>query len=554
VNVQIQVGPIIGDRLLDDYVAGDPRLAPFFPASPFDPDAYRAKAAELRSRFDHDSLHAMAAAVRPLSGGARDRLAAIAGGDGFFVTTGQQPGLFGGPLYTVSKALTAVALARRLEAVLQAPVLPVFWIASDDHDWEEANHVHLLDTGNTLRRLTLAGDPRPPRSMGRRPLDGSAEAALDELTQALPPSEFAPGMLARLRDAYQGPATVASAFAATLESLFDGLVLGLVDAQDPVVRALARPVIGRELEQAGTHSEALARQTALLEEAGYEAQVQILPGSSNVFHEDEEHGRERLLREDAGWVLRTSGRKLAEAEVRSLLDSDPARFSPNVVLRPVVESAVFPTLAYVAGPGEVRYLAQTGPLFEAHGVGMPLIFPRLSVLLVEGKVAKVLEKFGLEASSFNRPVHELITDAVREDVPAAVQTALVSLRDAIRSGWDELNAAARDVDPTLKGPIVAGRNEGLRAVSEVEKKIRQHVKVNQQTELEQIAKAAANLAPLGKPQERVLNVHQYLARYGHTLLESILARMERSLDPRLNAETPAVRASAPSTASGSGAE
>jgi bacillithiol synthase len=219
-----------------------------------------------------------------------------------------------------------------------------------------------------------------------------------------------------------------------------------------------------------------------------------------------------------------------------------------------VESAVFPTLAYVAGPGEVRYLAQTRALFEAHGVGMPLVFPRLSVLLVEGKVAKVLDKFGLEPSSLRRPVHELIAAMVRDDVPAEVQAALGRVRESLLSGYDALTDAAREVDPTLKRPILNARNEAVRGLGEVEKKIRQHVKLNHQTELEQIEKAATNLAPLGKPQERVLNVHQYLARYGDGLIESMRERMEEAVAARLAPGSAPARESATPAASGADAE
>ena len=526
-SLEIRVRPASGNRLIDDYVREAPALAPFFFGSPFDPDAYRRKADEVRRRFDADHLAAMAQAIRAPGDEAASRLDAVARGDGFLVTTGQQPGLFGGPLYTVYKALTAVALARRLEAVLETTVLPVFWIASDDHDWEEANHVHLLDPGNTLHRLALAdrGDARV--SMGRTPLDGASESALDELGQILPPSDFKGPIMERLQAAWgDGDATVAGAFARTLEPLFEGLPLAYVDPQHPVVRRRGAPVIRRELERAEAHEGALAAQTRRLEAAGYQTQVPILPGASNVFYEDD-RGRERLLREDGDWVLRASKRRLTPAELERLVAESPERFSANVVLRPVLESAVFPTLAYVGGPGEVRYLAQTGCLFRSHDVGMPLVFPRFGATLIEGKVRKVLDKFGLEAEAFAaRPIHELVAEAVRNDVPEGVQEAVGRLRQSLQEGYQEVFDAARDIDPTLKGPIFNARNEGFKAISEVEKKIRHHVKLRGETELEQLEKAAANLAPGGKPQERVLNVHQYLARYGGELLPAILERME----------------------------
>jgi bacillithiol biosynthesis cysteine-adding enzyme BshC len=530
VNLEIRVRPIGGNDLVDDYVAGDDALAPFFPGHPYDPDAYRRKADEIRARFDAQRLQEMAAAVRPVGPGAADTLRRIADGDGFFVTTGQQPGLFTGPLYTVHKTLSAIALARRLETLLEVPVLPLFWVASDDHDWEEANHTFLLDAANEIHRLALDGDPESHRSMGERALNGTAEPALSEMEEILPPSDFRPALIERLRDAYAGT-TVAGAFAALIEELFGEFGLGMVDAQDPALRRLAKPVIRRELERAAEHEAALRRRTERLESLGYDAQVPILPGAVNVFYEDEEHGRERLLRENGAWTLRASKRPLDDAEVWSLCDEAPDRFSANVVLRPVVESAVFPTLAYVGGPGETRYLAQTGCLFEAHEVGMPVVYPRFSVTLIEGKVRKVLDKFGLEEADFlARPVHEVVSDVVRDDVPDEVREAVNDLRQALQEKYQALYDAAEPIDPTLKGPIFHARNEGFKAISDVEKKIRHHVKLNEETELEQIEKVAINLAPEGKPQERVLNLHQYLARYGPDLIPAILERMEVELD------------------------
>lgn len=540
-KLEIRVRPVGGNRLVDDYVRGDASLAPFFAGHPYDAAAYHRKADSVRRRFEAEALSAMADAVRPTGPGAAEKLESIAAGDGFFVTTGQQPGLFGGPLYTVYKALTASALAERLEALLGSPVLPLFWVASDDHDWAEANHIRLLDTDNTLRTLTLQGASEPALSMGRRPLDGAAETALDELAQLLPPSEFTPPLMERLRAEYDGD-SVADAFTRTMERILDGVAMAFVDPQAEAVRRLGRTVLRRDLENMDTSAAALRRQTERLEAAGYSVQVPILPDATNVFYEEPDDGqpadagrpgpgRERILRGGDGWVLRASRRTLSDDELWALFEESPERFSANVVLRPVLESAVFPTLAYVGGPGEVRYLAQTGCLFEVHGIGMPMVFPRLGVTLVESKVRKVLDKFGLEEGDLvGRPIHEVIAGVVRDDVPDAVQSALSELRQSVQEGYQAIYDAAEEIDPTLKGPIFGARNDGFRALSEVEKKIRHHVKMRQETDLEQIEKAAANLAPDGKPQERVLNVHQYLARYGEDLIPAIRERMEVDLD------------------------
>ncbi|MEJ2184520.1 MAG: bacillithiol biosynthesis cysteine-adding enzyme BshC [Gemmatimonadota bacterium] len=518
-----------GSGLGDDYIAGSPAIAPFYPGYPWDPEAYRRKADEVRSRFDPTRLARMADAITPTSDAAAPRLQRIANGEGFFVTTGQQTGLFTGPLYTVHKTLSAVALARALERALDVPVAPLFWVASDDHDWEEVNHADFLDRDNRPHRVELhAGSDRRP-SMGRRALGREIESALNDLAEVLPDSDFSGGLLDHLRAAYQPDHTVAQAFTETVRDLFGAFDLLVTDAQDSVVRELGADLLRAELAASADHEQRLAGQTARLAEAGYEAQVSIIEGATNVFYEDA-HGRERILRDDGGWVLRASHRRMTDGELWDMFDRDREGFSANVLLRPVLESHVFPTLAYVAGPGELRYLAQTGCLFEAHDVGMPLVFPRFGVALVETKVRKVLDKLGLDLAAFERPAHEIAAEYVQDEMPEPAMTALSSLRQAIQEGYQELFDASRPVDPTLKGPIFHARNASFQALSDAEKKIRQHVRQQHEIAVDQIQKAFDNLRPHNKPQERVLNVYHYLARYGRDLLGDILGRMEIHLE------------------------
>ncbi len=527
-NLDVKVGRLPGAGLVQDYHAGHSALGPFFFGFPWDPETYRRKADEVRARFDARDRAYLAEAVTPSSDVAADKLRRIAAGDGFFVTTGQQTGFLTGPLYTVHKTLSAIALADALEDVLEVPVAPLFWVASDDHDWDKVNHVQFLDDDNESRRIDLgpAADRRP--SIGRRTLGREIERALDRVEEVLPPSEFMPDLMTSLREAYRPGRTMADAFRTLVLDLFGPFDLLVTDAQDPVVREVGGEVVRRELKASEDHEGALAAQTARLEAAGYEAQVSLIPGATNVFYEDE-HGRERIVRQDGRYMLRASHRGLEEDELWSMWEADHGRFSANVLLRPVVESHVFPTLAYVAGPGELRYLAQAGCLFERHGLAMPVVFPRFSVTVVESKVQKVLDKFGLSWNAFDRPVHEIVAEYVRAEVPDAVSEALSGLRRDIQRGHDALFEAAKPIDPTLKGPIFHARNTAFQALGEAEKKIKHHVRQQHEIGVEQLEKAARNLHPENKPQERVLNVFQYLSRYGRELLPAIRSRMEVSL-------------------------
>lgn len=449
---------------------------------------------------------------------------------GYFVTTGQQTGLFGGPLYTIYKALTAVRLARALEAVLERPVAPLFWVASTDHDWDEVNHVQLLDAENALHRLVLPADAdAPPASTAHRAVGEGIEGVLDELERILPPSEFVPPLLERVRAAYSPGRSMASAFAELLADLLEPFDVVLVDPSTPALQALAAPVLRAEIEHAAENEDRLIRQTERLVAAGYHGQVTVGGGAVNVAYEDEE-GRERLVRENGAFVLRRTKRRLTLADTLGLLESEPGRFSGTVLLRPVVESALFPTVAYVGGPSEVSYFAQTGCLFQAHGIEMPLVMPRASVTLVERKVRKVLDKFGLEPADFRTPARELATRIVRDELPPAAADAMRELRRAIQDGYDALTAATKAIDPTLKGPLTSARNASHAALKDVEKKLLTHLKEQNSTAVEQLDKAATNLYPSGAPQERVLNVLQYLGRYGPELLPAVAAALPMTLD------------------------
>jgi bacillithiol synthase len=523
---------------VQDYLDESPRILPLFNGSFRASESYRAQARHLSERFDRDALREAAGAVRAPTPEARERLERLVEEGGCFVTTGQQPGLFTGPLYAVYKALTAVRLAAELEPLLERPVLPLFWIASEDHDWAEVNHTWVVDLENELRRIEVGAkrDGANPPPIHRIPLDGDEKggpagiaATIDALAALLPETDFREDCLRILRESYPAGCTLASGFQAVLEELLAPFGLLFVDAADPVLKGLSRPVLEKELTAAETHERILADGAAALEAAEYPVQVPILAGGVNLFLEAG-HGRERVYRSGAGFRLRHSGAELSAAEVADIVAEDPSRISPNVLLRPVVENHVFPVVSVVAGPGETGYYAQLGALFRAHGLRMPVVHPRFGVTLVESKIGKVLDKFGLEPSALERPHHEVAGELLREEMPAGVRRALGELRGALGGGLGRLLKEARTIDPTLKGPVDHARTTAMSALDDVEKKIVQSLKRENEIALGQLEKARVHLFPDGKPQERVLNVFPYLARYGRELIPHVADRFAIELE------------------------
>jgi bacillithiol synthase len=521
-----------------DYDGGAASLARFYAGHPHDLDAYRRKATEIGARFDAAARARLASMLKPVSPEAQRRLDAVVRGEGFVVTTGQQAGLLGGTLFTIYKALSAVALADALQDRLGVPVLPVFWVASEDHDWAEVNEVHLLDMANQLHRLELsdpsggdAGAPGP--SMARRVLDERVLELMASIREVLPATDFRDPVLERAGAAYAPGVSVSDAFERFLRDVLADTPIATIQASNPELKRASVPLLRAELERGAEHEALLRARTEELAAAGYEPQVAIAAGAENVFYEGAA-GRERLVRAEEGWVTRGRGIRLPREQALTELETSPERFSPNVLLRPVIESSVLPTLAYVGGPAEVRYFAQTGCLFTAHGVGMPIVAPRASLTFVEGKIRKVLDKFGLQLGDLALPEQELTRRIAADDMPEDVSATLKRLKSVLGEGFGSLAGSVKQVDPTLTGPVGSARNDAFNALADLEKRIVRALKAKNEVSLEQIGKARANLFPNSKPQERVLSPLQYLVRY-HDFVEQARMAIAYELDRRMPA-------------------
>ncbi len=525
--------PLSASPLVDGYLSGREEAGRFFPSGyPGDGDAYRARAEAVEARFSREDRIRLAEALRgggPEAGARLDRWVAE---EGFAVTTGQQPGLFGGPLFTLYKALTAVALARRLEGLLERPVLPVFWVAAEDHDWEEVRRIHLLDPENELEAVEIPVPPgREEAPLHRVVLGAEVTRARERFLSLLPRSDFAPAWTSLLEESYREGETLPRAFARLMEGLLGPRGLFVLSPEHPALQEAGLSLLLDEAERSAGVEADLVRRGEEMADRGFDLQVPLLPGGVNLFFEGR-RGRDRLFREGSGFRLRRGGETLSLEELRERTAADPALLSPNVLLRPVVESRLVPTLSYVAGPGEMAYLAQTEPVFRAHGMEPPVVHPRLAAVLLEEKVGKVLRKFGLEVEALFRPHHEVASRLVREEIPDDVRAALGGFRGAVARASGELSRAVKGIDPTLAGPVDHLRNQSFSLLSDVERKVMQALKRENEVALAQLEKSRLHLFPLGRPQERVLSFFYHLYRYGPELLD----RMETAAEGAVRLE------------------
>jgi len=330
------------------------------------------------------SVREWATALQPafeVSGAAAERLARSAGGRGVVVTTGQQPGLFGGPVYTWSKALSALALADALEHATGIPTAPVFWAATYDADFAESSASYVILNGD-LVRLQLPLPERTDLAMRDTPL-GDAASLIRSLELASG-SAVARAALDAVRAAYVPGQTIGLAYVQLLRALLEPLGIAVLDAGHPAVRRASHAFLRRALDRAPEIDAALIARERELHDGGFEPPVAHVRGLTTVFRYGE-RARTRI--------------PIAHAP---LVDDD-AELEPNVLLRPIAERAILPTVAYVGGPGEVAYFAQATAVAQQLGATVPIVVPRWSGMVIEPHVQRLLARYSLSPKDLRDP-------------------------------------------------------------------------------------------------------------------------------------------------------
>jgi bacillithiol biosynthesis cysteine-adding enzyme BshC len=471
-------------------------------------------------------------------GAAGKNLERLFGEGALCVTTGQQPGLLTGPLFTIYKALTTVAVARELERHLERPVVPLFWVAGDDHDFLEANHLYQLTQSGEVERVELRhrAPDAPLRPLYQEQLGPEIRGVIDTVLSAAADSEFRPDVAQWVERHYLAEQDFAEAFAGAVAQLLGPYGLVVLRSTHPAAKRAMAPHLLAALEAADELDRGLAERAAELQRAGRPTPVTVGEGATLVMLQDVQ-GRDRLMLRDAAYATRRSGQAWTGDRLRAVAQDEPERLSPNVLLRPAVEAALLPTLAYVAGPGELEYLPQTEPIYRVLGIAQQAAVPRWSGRVVEARVAKVLDKYGIAAADLTLPEGRLEASLVAGDMPQAARDALVELRRGLQEQYGALEASAVEVDQTMRKAVQSARNSALAGLSQLEKRLVSHLKKRNDIVLQQLTKARNNLFPEGQPQERMFNVIPYLARYGTRFLDTALDACAAAL-PALDGTAP----------------
>jgi bacillithiol biosynthesis cysteine-adding enzyme BshC len=512
-----------------DYLHRFEPLSSFFPGDPFLPQSWGLVARDLDSR--KHPRRAVAGALGKLNrdlGGdeaALESLSLLSEG-ALAVVTGQQVGLFGGPLYTLYKALTAVRVARLASSALDRKIVPLFWMDADDHDFDEVRHLSLLSSSNELVDLRYdANDAERRLPVGARRLEPSIETVLSASSSALPPSEFRDEILEVLSRCYAPGRTLAEAFGSFLLHATRGTGLAVVDPALRELKALGSGLFAREVSEDGASSAKVRATTERILALGYHAQANTTDSQLNLFYANPE--RHALAREDSGFRLSADGAIVSRDEVERRVRDEPERFSPNVLLRPLYQDTLLPTLAYVAGPNELAYFAQLKDVYAHFGVTMPLIATRNSFTVVERRDARFLERYDLDWTRLQSDDESLLNEILRRHTPPQLEEDLTRARSCIH---DITQAIARDlasVDPTLVPAAESTRGKLLHHLGELESKALRAVKRKNETVRNQFLATRTALFPGFDLQERRLSPLVFLDKHGWHFSRMI----EESCDP-----------------------
>ncbi|GAA5512245.1 putative cysteine ligase BshC [Deinococcus carri] len=506
------------------YRAGD--LPAFFRLAPGDLEAARQEA---RPDVDRvalaDALRAYHRDLGTLDAGLEAQLTRLANPASRVVVTGQQAGLLTGPAYSVHKGADAALLARSLDHE-EAPVVPVYWVASQDHDAAEVASTTLLDHAEELHRLTLALPEGVP--VGRVPWRDEWTAEVEALLGRFDTApEYREAVRARVRRAVGGGGSYADVFARLMHGLLAPAGLVVLDPLHPALARLMAPTLARELERPLAGPECIEAAAARLEEAGFVPQLRRPAGATNLFLEEED-GQRRLLRFD-GRGFSTGAQTYTPGEVRALLEADPSRLTPAAGLRPAVQDALLPTLAFVVGPGEIAYGAQLREVYALHGLRQPLLWPRLSVTWLEPNVMRLLARLGATAAQVQADPEGVLGRALARErgAEAAASERLTALDAELRALTEELAA----LDPTLEGAAERTRRRTTARVAHLQTLAVRALARQENDRTRQLTRLKLHLLPNGIPQEREMNFLTFLLKHGEEPLRQLL-----SLPPGTQAE------------------
>ncbi|WP_164669103.1 bacillithiol biosynthesis cysteine-adding enzyme BshC [Virgibacillus doumboii] len=440
--------------LIDDYRRNKNSIMQYFDYNPYTGSTYKARLEELKNRnFDREQLTETLLTMNQQWNAPQStyhNIERLKRNDSVVVIGGQQAGLLTGPMYTINKLISIIQFAKQQESELQIPVIPVFWIAGEDHDFEEINHIFLPEE-STMKKFKLLQRVMGKQSVSDIPIDQKyADQWINRLFQQLSETRYTKELYKTIQDCLEKSDTYVDFFARIIFHLFDEEGVVLTDSGNPLIRKLEQNYFSVMIEKQQEISEGVYTSLQQIKQAGYAVSLDVEPDDAHLFYHE---NNERILltrNEDGDWQGKQNEVLLTTQEMADIATNNPDLLSNNVVTRPLMQELLFPTLAFIGGPGEVGYWSVLKPAFQAADVKMPPVLPRLSYTFIERHVSKALNKYGITNEfAINHGVEELKTNWLASQSNPPVQHVASEIKQAVDKVHQPLRDIAKDIRSDL---------------------------------------------------------------------------------------------------------
>jgi bacillithiol biosynthesis cysteine-adding enzyme BshC len=517
-------------KLYKDFLYDFNRVSEFYQPEGLDIASLTSRAKKVTAQtFSRDAVAEVLADQNQRAGAGEATFANIERlrqSDSVVVITGQQAGLFTGPLYTIFKALTAIRLARHLRTQ-GVNAVPMFWIAAEDHDFQEVNHTRLVNREGQLVTVTYtACSPKEGKPVGHVKLAEGINENIDQLLAALPDSEFVPRLAEDLRDSYAPGAGFGDAFGKMMMKLLGQFGVVLINPLDDRLKHISGEIYSRAMGSLPEFADRLVTASARLESAGYHAQVHTSPEAVPLFMLDEGRRTAMVRRDDGRFHLKGIEKSFPADELLSTVLRCPNCFSPNVTLRPIVQDFLLPTVAYIGGPAEIAYFAQLRPNYSLLGRVEPVVLPRATFTLIEKRHAKTMSKYGIEFKDLFEGQEAVLKKVVEGSLDNNTTRIFDETEKVFEEQLEKLRASLVAVDPTLGDALKGGREKVLYQLSNLRTRFVHNRGKRDETTGQQIERLFAVLYPNKGLQEREINFSYFLARYGYDLVDRLYEEVE----------------------------
>lgn len=441
----------------------------------------------------------------------------------FAVVTGQQLGILSGPFYTILKAINTIQLSDRLNRKFpEYKYVPVFWMEADDHDFKEINNINIITKENELKNLKYFEKGQESekylKPSGSIILDEHIDSFINELEGSYNKTDFTESLFAKIRDNYKIGADLKTAFAGFMNSVISDKGLIFIDPSDARIKSFLKPVFEKELSTFPQVCEKVINTSVELEE---NYTVQVKPKPINLFYINE--GNRYLLepRENDVFALKHSRQKFSREELFGLLESNPERFSWNVVTRPVCQDYLLPTVAYIGGPSEISYFAQFREVYNFFDITMPVVYPRTSLTVMENRVRSFLEKYSLK---FNELFYEkdMSRKLLKESSVVSAEEIFSEMKEELRGIFYTYEKELSRIDVNQTESLTKRNRQFLDSLDIARDKFSAFQVKQNEVLANQFQKVLLFVYPQNSLQERILNITYFLNKYGTDFIDTLI--------------------------------